>query len=344
MPEVRLTSYSHGAGCGCKISPAILEDILKQTNQDDIIDPKLLIGNETKDDAAVYSLVDKNVLISTTDFFMPIVDDPFDFGWIASVNAISDVYAMGGRPILALSILGWPVDKLSADIARFVISGSREACKNAGIKLAGGHSIDTPEPIFGLAVNGIAPIKNVKSNTTAIPGCELYLTKPLGIGIFTTAHTQGVIRDEDLARAVNLMKTLNSGGSEYGKYNFVNSMTDVTGFGLLGHLIEMCEGSGVSATIKFNKVPVLKGVGNYINQHIYPGGTTRNFKSYGFKVSDLSEEQKIILCDPQTSGGLLVAVDPEKRNEFLKISSRLGIQIKPFGIITAKKDKVIYVE
>ncbi len=343
MSDIKLTSYSHGAGCGCKISPAILDLILSQ-NAPGPKDPRLLIGNETKDDAAVYLLDDNNVLISTTDFFMPIVDDPFDFGWIASVNAISDIYAMGGKPVLALSILGWPVEELSPDIAGSVITGAREACKNADITLAGGHSIDTPEPIFGLAVNGIAPRKQIRTNCNAVPGCELYLTKPLGIGILTTAHKKGLIDEEHLKPALTMMKTLNLAGAEYGKYKFVKSMTDVTGFGLLGHLIEMCEGSKVSATIFYDKVPVMAETEKYVEQKIYPGGTNRNFISYGNKVSALTEKQKIILCDPQTSGGLLVAVDPKARNEFFSISARYGISPEPFGTITDKKDKVVNME
>lgn len=342
MPDIKLTSFSHGAGCGCKIAPAVLEEILRSEGNF-FKDPRLIVGNETKDDAAVYLADDGNVIMSTTDFFMPIVDDPFDFGFIAAVNAISDVYAMGGKPVMALSILGWPVDKISGEIAGTVMQGAQKACEKARISLAGGHSIDTPEPIFGLAVTGIAQRAQIKTNTTATPGCELFLTKPLGTGILTTAQKKGIVKEKDLVRAVNAMKTLNNLGEILGKHDFIRAMTDVTGFGLLGHLIEMCEGSGVSAEIVFDEIPRFENIGEYVAQKTYPGGTARNFKSYGHKVSEIREEQKILLCDPQTSGGLLVAADPGNIHTLNRLAETNNIQVYSFGKIVEKTEKVIVV-
>jgi selenide,water dikinase len=333
---VRLTQYSHGAGCGCKISPKVLNEILSHCTTF-IEDPHLLVGNQTLDDAAVYELDDENVIISTTDFFMPIVDDPYDFGGIASVNAISDIYAMGGTPLMALAILCWPLDKLSSEIAGQVIEGARRACKRAGIVIAGGHSIDGPEPIFGLAVTGRALKNQIRKNCTAQPGCELYLTKPLGIGILSTAQKKGVLLEKDLNVARKLMLTINELGKELGNLESVKAVTDVTGFGLLGHLIEMCEGSGLSATIHFQDIPKIADIGYYMNQKTFPGGTFRNFDSYGHKVSPMKEEVKHLLCDPQTSGGLLIAVDPSGKEAFLQIARQYNLELKPFGIVTDKK-------
>jgi selenide, water dikinase len=312
--SIRLTEYSHGAGCGCKISPAILDKILHSDTAFPA-DRRLLVGNDTRDDAAVYDLGNGQALISTTDFFMPIVDDAFDFGRIASANAISDVYAMGGRPILAIAILGWPVDKLPPETAREVLEGARSICAEAGISLAGGHSIDCPEPVFGLAVNGIVPVTNIRRNSTAKPGCLLYLTKPLGVGILSTAQKKGVLAPEDAARALTSMVTLNKLGEPLGRISGVTAMTDVTGFGLLGHLAEMCEGSGVAARIDFEKVPVIPGLSTYLEQNCIPGGAIRNWASYGNKVKLSAENQRAILADPQTSGGLLIAVAPEAVEE-----------------------------
>ena len=252
----KLTQYSHGAGCGCKIAPAVLDRILK-SNIAMPDNDRLLVGNHSKDDAAVYDLGNGVALISTTDFFMPIVDDPYDFGRIAAANAISDVYAMGGKPILAIAILGWPVNVLAPEIAQRVIEGGRSICLEAGISLAGGHSIDSPEPIFGLAVNGIIDIKNLKKNNTARPGDILFLTKPLGVGILTTAEKKELLKDNHRFLAARQMEQLNKAGEALGKIAGVTAMTDVTGFGLLGHLTEMCEGSGVRAILAFNRVPLI---------------------------------------------------------------------------------------
>jgi len=330
MKEYKLTQYSHGAGCGCKISPEILEKLLK-SDHDELINPKLLVGNETKDDAAVYDLENGTAVISTTDFFMPIVDDAFDFGAIASANALSDVYAMGGYPIMAVSILGWPVDKIPTEIAGEVLNGCKSICKTAGLTLAGGHSIDSPEPIFGLAVTGLVNKKNLKRNNTAKAGSLLYLTKPLGIGLITTAQKKGEVNNKDLQQAKASMVRLNDLGFDLGNLSFVNAMTDVTGFGLLGHLIEMCEGSKLSAEIEFTSVPRFDTVTNYIDKQCIPGGTKRNWDSYGHKIEGCDKLSQILLSDPQTSGGLLVSVDKNKQIEFDDFLTRKNYQGKPFG-------------
>jgi len=307
LTDIKLTQYSHGAGCGCKISPAILDKILHSPVKH-LPDHRLLVGNDTRDDAAVLDLGNETALISTTDFFMPIVDDPYDFGRIASANAISDVYAMGGKPVLAIAILGWPIDKIPAEAAQKVLEGARAVCAEAGITLAGGHSIDCPEPVFGLAVNGIVAIPNLKKNSTAKAGCKLYLSKALGVGILSTAQKKGVLKPGHAALALQSMCKLNKIGEVLGHRKSVKAMTDVTGFGLLGHLAEMCEGSNLQAVIEFDKVPKIEGIIEYLNQGCIPGGTHRNWASYGHKISQLTELQKYILADPQTSGGLLVAV------------------------------------
>ncbi|MEO6454565.1 MAG: selenide, water dikinase SelD, partial [Ginsengibacter sp.] len=305
--EVKLTRYSHGAGCGCKIAPKFLDEILKSNLA--LPDNKnLLVGNSSKDDAAVYDLENGMALISTTDFFMPVVDDPYEFGRIASANAISDVYAMGGRPIVAIAILGWPINVLSPAIAKKVIEGSRSICKEAGISLAGGHSIDSPEPIFGLAVSGLVAIENIKQNNLAKKGDLIFLTKPLGVGILTTAEKKGILKDEHKGIAAKQMMQLNKAGKILGGIKGVNAMTDVTGFGLLGHLVEMAEGSGLSAVIDFENIPlIVEDLRYYIHENCVPGGTNRNWGSYGDKIGNISDYQKTILADPQTSGGLLIA-------------------------------------
>jgi selenide,water dikinase len=322
--DTRLTQYSHGAGCGCKISPAILDKIL-HSSVPGLQDPRLLVGNDKRDDAAVLDLGNGTALISTTDFFMPIVDDAFDFGRIASTNAISDVYAMGGRPVLAIAILGWPVDKLAPELAQRVLEGARTVCAEAGITLAGGHSIDCPEPVFGLAVNGLVALNHLKKNSTAGAGCRLYLTKPLGVGVLSTAQKRGMLRPEDAAIALESMVKLNKLGEAFGQCESVKAMTDVTGFGLLGHLAEMCEGSGVSAKLEFEQVPVIPSVAHYLEQGCVPGGTVRNWNSYGSKIGKLTDGQRNILADPQTSGGLLVAVAEKDSAAFEELLRRSGL-------------------
>lgn len=341
--EIKLTQYSHGAGCGCKISPAILETML-HSDQAKTSFPSLLVGNESKDDAAVFDLGDGTCIVSTTDFFMPIVDDPFLFGGIASANAISDVYAMGGEPLMAIAILGWPINKIPPEVARQVLEGSRSVCGQAGIPLAGGHSIDCPEPVFGLAVTGKVKKEHLKQNNQAKAGSLLYLTKPLGIGIVTTAQKKGIVKEEHLKVAVNSMLALNSFGAVLGKLPYVNALTDVTGFGLLGHLAEVCDGSNLSAEIEFSKVPVFNFLDSYIQQKSMPGGTQRNWESYGHKISSISDEQRTLLADPQTSGGLLIAIDADKSEEFERIASDYGLSLKPFGELISKKGTLVTVK
>ncbi len=328
---VRLTKYSHGAGCGCKISPKVLDEILSVAGKA-TPSAQLLVGNDSKDDAAVFDLGNGQAVISTTDFFMPIVDDPFDFGQIASVNAISDIYAMGGTPLMAIAVLGWPIEKLPPEVAGRVLEGGRAACDRANIPLAGGHSIDAPEPIFGLAVTGQVAVSDLKCNDGAEVDCELFLTKPLGVGLITTAQKRGIAEDSDVQRAIDQMTTLNQIGNQLSKLVGVKAMTDVTGFGLLGHLTEMCEGSGVSATLNSTKVPRLPNTNHYISEDCAPGGTDRNFESYGHHISPVTDDQRALLCDPQTSGGLLVAVDPGEIDAFHEATSELSLE--PFGQLT----------
>ena len=307
-------------------------------------DPNLLVGNETADDAAVYDLGNGTAIISTTDFFMPIVDDPFDFGRIAATNAISDIFAMGGKPIMGIAILGFPTNVLPAEVAQKIVDGGRFACHQVGIALAGGHSIDSPEPIFGLAVTGVIDTEKVKRNASAKSGCKLYMTKPLGIGILTTAEKKGKLKPEHQGLATAAMCQMNSIGSQFSLVDGVTAMTDVTGFGLLGHLIEICEGSNLSAVVFADKIKTLDGVKDYIAQGCIPGGTGRNFDSYGHKVGVLTEEQKAILCDPQTSGGLLVAVEPNSVQTVIEIAKDAGIDLYEVGELKPKSELDVVVE
>ena len=335
--NVRLTEYSHGAGCGCKISPSMLTDILQsQLTLDD--DERLIVGNESRDDAAVYDLGNGRAVISTTDFFMPIVDDPFDFGRIAVTNAISDIYAMGGTPLLAIAVLGWPTDKLPASVASAVVDGGRQACADVGIRLAGGHSIDSPEPIFGAAVTGDVDLAHLKRNDTAEAGDRLFLTKPLGIGVLTTAEKKQLLRAEHAGVARDWMCTPNSIGAALGRLEGVTAMTDVTGFGLAGHLLEICQGSNVRAVLELGKVPVIDGVGAYIDAGAVPGGTERNFSSYGEQIQSMTDGDKAILCDPQTSGGLLVAVNPDGMDAFNACIDDAGLDLACIGELQSAND------
>ena len=329
--KIRLTQYSHGAGCGCKIAPAVLETILK-TDFVAPTDSNLLVGNSTKDDAAVYDLGDGTGVISTTDFFMPIVDDPFEFGRVAAANAISDIYAMGGTPMMAITILGWPINSLSAEVAQQVIDGGRHACAEAGIHLAGGHSIDSPEPIFGLAVTGRVNLEYLKQNSTAKAGNQLFLTKPIGVGILTTAEKQGKLQPEHARLAVDNMMKLNSIGAELAKIDGVTAITDVTGFGLLGHLLEICQGSGLSASVQLDAVPLLDpAVVDYLNQGCVPGGSGRNWESIGSSVSGTDAQSRTLLCDPQTSGGLLLAVESKSAEQVSHLLREAGCCYQPIG-------------
>ncbi|HLF46754.1 MAG TPA: selenide, water dikinase SelD, partial [Chitinophagaceae bacterium] len=325
--SLKLTQYSHGAGCGCKIAPAVLEEILKSNLSQPA--EKLLVGNSSKDDAAVYDMGNGTAIISTTDFFMPIVDDAFDFGRIAAANSISDIYAMGGKPLLAIAILGWPVEKLPASMAQKVIDGGRTICTEAGISLAGGHSIDSPEPFFGLCVTGTVAIENLKKNNTAQKGDFLFLTKPLGLGILSTAQKRGLLKEEYLTQMIDQMSTLNKTGEELGKIKEVTAMTDVTGFGMLGHLIEMAEGSGLTAELFYNKLPLAEGVKELISQRIFPDATTRNWSSYNSKVRFGKGvnvmEAFTLLPDPQTNGGLLFSLKENSVDMIRKVLSDAGL-------------------
>ncbi len=344
--EVRLTQFSHGAGCGCKIAPKVLEEILQNNNR--IPDANLLVGNETRDDAAVYDLGNGTGLISTTDFFMPIVDDPFHFGRIAAANAISDVYAMGGKPIMALAVLGWPISKLSTAIAQRVIAGGLSACEEAGIPLAGGHSIDSPEPIFGLSVNGLVPIKNLKQNSNAKSGDILFLTKPLGVGVLSTALKRGLLKEEHYSTLIEQLSALNSIGEAIGKMNGVNAMTDVTGFGMIGHLMEMAQGSGLTAEIEYASIPRIAGVDYYLQQRIVPDSTYRNWNSYsdavGFEKGINVMEAFNLLPDPQTNGGLLISVSEPESAQLQDLLQSRGVHSEPIGRMKDRAEKIILVK
>jgi selenide,water dikinase len=343
MSEIKLTTFSHGAGCGCKIAPAVLDTILKTS----IVapdDPRLLVGHDKKDDAAVYDIGNGRAIISTTDFFMPIVDDAFDFGRIASVNAISDVYAMGGKPLMAVAILGWPIEKVPTELAAKVLEGARKICADAGIPLAGGHTIDNPEPIFGLAVTGEVEIKNLKKNSTATEGCSLFLTKPLGVGLLSTAYKLGKISADEMQLAIDTMLQLNKPGEIFGTLPYVKAMTDVTGFGLLGHLGEMIDGSDLSAEIYFNKIPALPGLKKLIDNNCMPGATTRNWSGFYKGIEGIEVESLGVLCDPQTSGGLLVAVEEGFENDFLEVAGSIGLKLESFGKLVRRNEARITIK
>ena len=343
---IRLTQYSHGAGCGCKIAPGVLHTMLSCMSTD-ITYPSLIVGNDTKDDAAVVDLGDGTGIVSTTDFFMPIVDDPHTFGRIAAANAISDIYAMGGTPLMAIAILGWPIDKLAPEVAGAVLEGGRSVCAEAGIPLAGGHSIDSPEPIFGLAVTGRVTLSDLKANAKAKSGDVLFLTKPLGVGIVTTAEKKNLVSPDHILDAISTMTALNKVGSVLSKVPGVNAMTDVTGFGLMGHLLEMCQGSGTSALIDFQKVPSLnkEALMKYHSLGCVPGGARRNFSSYG-ECLDIPEGfMRDLLCDPQTSGGLLVSVEPQSIESVINVLQDHKLPANMIGEMLAhqKADTVITV-
>ncbi|MGN6266744.1 MAG: selenide, water dikinase SelD [Ginsengibacter sp.] len=345
--KIKLTQYSRGAGCGCKISPNVLEEILN--SQFSFPGNNLIVGNSSRDDAAVYDLGNGQALISTTDYFMPIVDDAFDFGRIAAANAISDVYAMGGKPVLALAILGWPVDHLPASFAKEVMEGAQTICSEAGVALAGGHSIDSAEPFFGLSVNGMISITHLKRNDTAREGDQIFLTKPIGVGILSTAQKRGVLKDDDLNILIHQMTSLNSIGSRLGEISGVTAMTDVTGFGLAGHLTEMAEGSGLSAELTYSAISIAGGAAEYLSKRIIPDATYRNWNSYSNKISFEKGvnvmEAFSILPDPQTNGGLLIAVDPGSVNEVKELFRQNGLErfTNPVGRFIARDEKVIHV-
>ena len=343
--SVKLTQYSHGAGCGCKISPSILDSILNAAGRSSVPFPQLLVGNEEKDDAAVMDLGDGTAIISTTDFFMPIVDDPETFGRIAATNAISDIYAMGGSPLMAIAILGWPVNLLSPEIAGLVVRGAQAVCSAAGIPLAGGHSIDAPEPIFGLAVTGRVRKAHLKRNGGANPGDLLILTKPLGIGILSTAQKQGKLAEEDADLATEVMLKMNSAGEKLAKIKSVTAMTDVTGFGLAGHLIEMCMASQTSAIVQFNQLPLINtNLDKYISEGCIPGGTNRNFESFREEIQLHDMSYRNLVCDPQTSGGLLIAVSPSSLSEVQSILQAEGLISTTIGSMTQKSTITVFIQ
>jgi selenide,water dikinase len=344
MEPIKLTHFSHGSGCGCKVAPAVLEEILKAGPVAEAYAfNALLVGNDTRDDAAVYDLGNGTALVSTVDFFTPIVNDAFTYGQIAAANALSDVYAMGGKPILAIAVLGFPTEKLPAEVAQKIIAGGKDICNRAGIPLAGGHTIDSPEPFFGLAVNGLADIKHLKRNTGAKPGDVLFITKPLGTGVLATALKRDILKEEEIAHAVEYMRTLNHLGEELAKMSYVHALTDVTGFGLLGHLIEMCEGSGVSAEIIYAQVPLMERVKELCAKFIYADNTMRNWKAYESKVNGIGSESLLTLCDPQTSGGLLISVDAGYEQDFLKIILPLHPTIYKIGSIINKHPQSVII-
>ena len=345
---IKLTQFSHGAGCGCKIAPAVLETILA-SSLPKIENKNLLVGYGSKDDAAAYDMGNGQAIISTTDFFTPIVDDAHAFGKIASANAISDVYAMGGKPLMAIAILGWPVNTIPAALAAEVLEGARSICAEAGIPLAGGHSIDSTEPIFGLAVTGITPIANLKKNNTAKLGV-LFVTKPIGVGILATAQKRDALEPQDLAPFIEQLITLNKIGEILGGIPEVHALTDITGFGLLGHLIEMAEGSGLSAHINYSKIKMIEAAKKYLANRMVPDATYRNWNCYSTKTSfdpgvNVMEAFNM-LPDPQTNGGLLVAVDPTAVDIIKDVFTKNGLEafIEPIGVLEAAGEKVVVVK
>ncbi len=346
--KIKLTQYSKGGGCGCKIAPSVLQQIIQTPNK--FLSEQLLVGNDSSDDAAVYQLNETMSVISTADFFMPIVDDPFDFGRIASANAISDVYAMGGTPLMAIAILGWPVDKLPTDAAREVLEGARSICTQAGIPLAGGHTIDSSDPIFGLAVTGQIETVNLKQNNTARAGDYLLLTKKLGVGIMATAVKRGLLEEEDYEKLSAQLAALNKTGEELGKLPGVHAMTDVTGFGLLGHLVEMAEGSGLTAELNYGSLQKMDGLEKYLALKTIPDATSRNWNSHSSKVKFEKGvnvmEAFNVLPDPQTNGGLLVAVGEDTLHEVQELLRKNGLSdyTEPVGRLVERQEKIIVVK
>lgn len=339
----RLTEWSEGSGCGCKIAPAILDEILRQSGNAASLDINLLVGNSSKDDAAIYQVSPELAVINTVDFFTPIVDDPFDFGRIAAANALSDVYAMGGKPLFANAILSWPLEKLDPGLAAKVLAGAKSICKTAGIELAGGHSIAAKDPIFGLSVNGIIHPHKIKKNQGAKEGDLIYLTKPLGIGVLATALKRQKITEKDYLNLLDTTCRLNSIGEVLGNHEEVRAMTDVTGFGLLGHLIEMCEGSNISAEIDLDKLPLIEGVQEYIAQFIFPDNTYRNWNAYSPKTKGVNGMELVKLCDPQTSGGLMLAINPENKDWFEESMKQYNQVVWEIGRFTDKGEQVVEV-
>ena len=330
-PEpIRLTQFSHGGGCGCKIAPAVLREILADTPFTSHISaafPDLLVGIEHSDDAAVYRLNDDQAIVATTDFFMPIVDDPYEFGRIAATNALSDVYAMGGTPLFALAIVGMPIGKLPNSVIRQILAGGEAVCKQAGIPIAGGHSIDAPEPIYGLVGIGVVDPKKLKKNSGGQPGDVLILGKPLGVGIYSAALKKGALSDAYYAAMIAITTQLNTAGSALSALSGVHALTDVTGFGLAGHLLEITRASKLSARLEWARIPLLPGVSELAQSGHITGASLRNWESYGSEINlpvGMSDWQQAVLSDPQTSGGLLVSCTAESRGAVLEIFNQHG--------------------
>lgn len=338
--SVKLTQYSKASGCGCKIAPAVLEEILGGSKQE-ITFKNLLVGNETKDDAAVYELEDGNCVISTTDFFTPIVDNAYDFGKISACNAISDIYAMGGKPLMAIAILGWPVDKIPTEEAQQVIKGAQEICTKAGIPLAGGHSVDTQEPLFGLAVTGLIKKEHIKKNNSIKENDVLYITKPLGIGVLSTALKRGLLSTDHYQLLLKQTSTLNAIGEKLGVLPFVNAMTDVTGFGFAGHLLEMINNTTLSAIIKKEALPIMDEAKEYAKQFVFPDNTTRNYNDQSKHISGMTDLDFIFYCDPQTSGGLLFSVNASHENEMDTFLNTHNQYFAKIGNVVVKQEKAI---
>ena len=326
--DVRLTQFSHGGGCGCKIAPGVLEKILSKS-MPAAVPKELLVGIETADDAAVYRINDTQAIVATTDFFMPIVDDPFDFGAIAATNAISDVYAMGGHPLFALALVGMPVNQLPLEVIRRILEGGESVCARAGIPIAGGHTIDSVEPIYGLVAIGLVDPRNLKRNAGAKPGDRLVLGKPLGVGIYSAALKKGELGDAGYRAMIESTTKLNTPGTALGKLDGVHALTDVTGFGLAGHLLEICRGSGVRARVRWADLPLLPDVLSMAGRGFVTGASGRNFAGYGDRVAlgaGLDPAAQAVLTDPQTSGGLLVACAPDSVGAVLSIFREHGFE------------------
>jgi selenide,water dikinase len=319
--QVRLTQFSHGGGCGCKIAPGVLEKILAKGGPG-ILPKELLVGIETSDDAAVYQVNERQAIVATTDFFMPIVDDPFDFGAIAATNAISDVYAMGGQPLFALALVGMPVNQIPLEVIRKILEGGESVCARAGIPVAGGHTIDSVEPIYGLVAIGLVDPRNLKRNAGAKPGDKLILGKPIGVGIHSAALKKGKLDEAGYKAMIAATTQLNTPGTRLGQLPEVHALTDVTGFGLLGHLLEIAKGSGTGARLDWSSIPLLPGATDFAREGIVTGASARNWTGYGNRVklgAGIGEAEMAVLTDPQTSGGLLVACAPSATEAVLDI-------------------------
>ncbi|GAB3892976.1 selenide, water dikinase SelD [Larkinella knui] len=339
----KLAQFSRSTGFGGKIAPDVLNSLLNPPLSSRPDFPNLLVGSNSRDDAVVLETGHGEAVVSSADFFAPFVDDPYDFGRIASANALNTIYAMGGEPLLAVAILGWPTDQITVEMAGQILEGGRALCAEAGIPLAAVHSLESSEPFFGLAVTGKVRLNHLKQISTATEGCCLYLTKPLGVGILTTARQKEILSPEHAELALHQMTKLNTFGAFLGKLPYVKALTHVSEYGLLGQLITMAESSGLSTEIDFHKIPVLPVLGDYLAQGCIPDGTHRNWDYFGEKINELTEEQRFILADPQLSGGLLIAVDSRSATLFEQIAFEYKLHLKAFGALIEKREKVVYV-